>query len=215
MARRSPLGAFCAGLAAGFAGALAQNLFFACTKNIAPAPAPGAFAPAEPEQAAELPTQTVARRVVEQVVRRGPLQRKNAAGQVVHLAFGAAWGAAYGLVAGSWPRPASAADGAKFGLLVWAASDNLLLPAVRLSAWPHHYPAKTHAYAIAAHAVYGVVVAGTFWGLGRVSMPATAALGSYWLTRRVPRLLRRPARRLAYRGLRVALPARAAVAALG
>lgn len=208
MSLRSPLGAFCAGLAAGFAGALAQNLFFAGTKRLAPAPAPEAFAPVEPEQRHEMPTQTVARRVTEQLARRGPLEHSEGAAQAVHLVFGSAWGGLFGLVAGSLPRVDTLKGGLVFGSVVWMMSDNVLLPAFRLSAWPHHYPVKTHLYALAAHAVYGAVVASTFAALGRAATPAAAAIGSFWLTRRVPRIVRPTARRALDRTIRVALPAR-------
>lgn len=208
MSRRSPLGALCTGLIAGFAGALAQSLFFAATRRLAPAPSPDAFTPVEPEQQNELPTQTVARRVTEHLARRGPLEHPNAAAQAVHLGFGSAWGALYGLAAGTLPRLATPKGGLAFGMAVWFLSDDVLLPAFRLSAWPHHYPVKTHAYAIAAHAVYGAIVASTFAALGRAATPAVAAVGSLWLTRRVPRLVRPAARRAVNRSLRVALPVR-------
>jgi hypothetical protein len=214
MSRRSPLGALCAGFAAGFAGALAQNLFFAATKKIAPAPSPEAFTPVEPEQQHEMPTQTVARRVTEQLARRGPLRHPDAAAQAVHFGFGSAWGALYGLAAGTLPRLGTLKGGLGFGMAVWLVSDDVLLPAFRLSAWPHQYPVKSHLYAIAAHAVYGAIVASTFAALGRAATPATAALGSLWFTRRVPRLVRPTARRAVNRGIRVALPVRDAWLAL-
>jgi hypothetical protein len=99
-------------------------------------------------------------------------------------------------------------------MAVWLVSDDVLLPAFRLSAWPHQYPVKSHLYAIAAHAVYGAIVASTFAALGRAATPATAALGSLWFTRRVPRLVRPTARRAVNRGIRVALPVRDAWLAL-
>jgi hypothetical protein len=214
MSRRSPLGALCAGLVAGFAGALAQNLFFAATKRVAPAPSRDAFAPVEPEQQNEMPTQTVARRMKEQLARRGPLEHPEAAAQGVHFAFGSGWGALYGLAAGTLPRCGTLKGGLAFGMAVWLVSDDVLLPAFQLAAWPHHYPVKTHLYAIAAHAVYGAVVASTFAALGRAATPATAALGSLWLTRRVPRFARPTARRAVNRSIRVALPVRDAWLAL-
>jgi uncharacterized membrane protein YagU involved in acid resistance len=214
MSRCSPLGAFCGGLAAGFVGALAQSLFFAATKKLAPEPSTPVFEPAEPEQAFEMPTQTVARRLQEQLVRRGPLQHKAAAGQVVHLAFGSAWGGAYGLLAGTLPGAGTLKGGLTFGLLVWLVSDDILLPAFRLSAWPQHYPVKNHVYAIAAHAVYGAALAGVFAALRRASTPALAALGSVYYARRVPRLLRPAAQRVLDRGIRIALPVREVALAL-
>jgi hypothetical protein len=208
MSRRSPLGAFCGGLAAGFVGAVAQSLFFACTKKVAPQPSAQAFEPVEPEQLTETATETVARRFKEQLARRGPLQHPELAAQVVHLGFGSAWGAVYGLAAGTLPSVATFRGGMTFGMIVWLVSDDLLLPTFRLSAWPQHYPVKNHLYAILAHAAYGVAMAAAFRGLDRAARPATAALGAFWITRRVPRLLRPTARRLAQRGLRAALPVR-------
>jgi uncharacterized membrane protein YagU involved in acid resistance len=214
MSRRSPLGAFCGGLVAGFVGALAQSLFFSWTRKLAPEPSTGAFEPAEPEQRMEMPTQTVARRMTEQLARRGPLQHGAGAAQAVHFAFGSAWGGVYGLVAGTLPRAGTLKGSLAFGTVVWLISDDIILPAFRLSAWPHHYPVKTHLYAIAAHVVYGAAVASTFAALGRVSRPATAALGALWVTRRVPRLLRPTARRAVERGMRLALPVRDAYLAV-
>jgi hypothetical protein len=208
MSRHSPLGAFCGGLVAGFVGSLAQNLFFAWTKKVAPTPSADAFEPVEPEQRTEMPTQTVARRVTEQLARRGPLEHTAVAAQAVHLAFGSAWGGAFGLAAGTLPRLGTLKGGVAFGMVVWIVSDNVILPAFRLGAWPHHYPVKTHLYAIAAHAIYGAAVAATFSVFGRAATPATAMLGSLWLTRRVPRLLRPRARSVVDRGIRIALPIR-------
>lgn len=214
MSRWSPLGAFCGGVVAGLAGALAQNLYFAWTRKLAPETSPEVFEPVEPEQRHELPTQTVARRFKEHLVHAGPLAKPERAARVVHLAFGSAWGGVYGLLAGTLRSAAGVRGGLAFGAAVWLLSDDILLPAFKLAAWPHHYPVKSHVYAIAAHAVYGAAVAGTFEGLRRVSRPATVALGAYWLTRRVPRFARSQARRIATRGLRIALPVRDAVLAL-
>ena len=214
MSRWSPLGAFCGGLAAGLVGAVAQNLFFTWTRRLAPRPSLEAFEPVEPEQRHEQPTQTIARRFKEHLVHAGPLTDSERAAQLVHLAFGSAWGGVYGLVAGTVPRSASLRGGLAFGAVVWLLSDDVLLPAFKLAAWPQHYPVKTHLYAMAAHAVYGAAVAGTFESLRRASLPATAALGAYWLTRRVPRLLRPRVRRVTTRVLRIALPVREAVLAL-
>jgi uncharacterized membrane protein YagU involved in acid resistance len=214
MSRWSPLGAFCGGLVAGLAGALAQSAYFTWTRELAPRPAGDVFDPVEPEQRHEQPTQTVARRFKEHMVHAGPLAKPERAAQVVHLAFGSAWGGVYGLVAGTLPAATGLRGGLAFGAAVWLLSDDVLLPAFKLAAWPQHYPVKNHVYALAAHAVYGAAVAGTFEGLRRASLPATAALGAIWLTRRVPRFIRPRARRLATRGLRVALPVREAVLAL-
>jgi uncharacterized membrane protein YagU involved in acid resistance len=214
MSRSSPLAAFCGGLVAGLLGSIAQNLFFASTKRLAPSPSPGTFEPVEPEQASETATQTVARRVTEQLARRGPLQHRQLGAQVVHHAFGSGWGGAYGLVASSLPRPGVLTSGLAFGALVWLISDDILLPAFRLSAWPQHYPVKTHLYALGAHAIYGLTVAATHAALEQSGTTLQAVFGSRWLTRRVPTFLRPTARRWVRRGLRSALPVRDAWLAL-
>jgi hypothetical protein len=132
-------------------------------------------------------------------MQRGPLsaQQKARGGEVVHYAFGAAWGGLYGLAAGSAPWLDSPLGGLAFGTLVWMAGDNTLLPVFRLAAWPRAYPAKTHAYAWAAHAVYGATLWASFEALQRGTwLPLAAALGARRATRRVPGFARPAARKV-------------------
>lgn len=206
MIRLSPLAAICGGFAAGLVGCLAQDAFFALTKRLTPAGTTDAFRPPEPQQADEAPTQTIARRVVEGLLQRGPLVHPKRAGRVVHYAFGATWGGVYGIMTATAPSLLTLKGGVAFGLLVWAASDDVLLPWFKLAAWPHHYPVKNHLYAVGAHAVFGAAVSASFVALLRNAAPATAFLGSLYVTRRVPKLLRRPARKLARGGLDLLLP---------
>jgi uncharacterized membrane protein YagU involved in acid resistance len=208
MKRVTPLGALLRGVAAGLAGAVAQDIFFAVTKRLAPAPAKDIFAPPEIEQEGEMPTQTVARRFVEGLAVRGPIQHEALSGHVVHHAFGTAWGGVYGIMAASVPRLDTLRGGLGFGVAVWLSSDNLLLPLFRLSAWPQDYPVKTHAYALVAHFAYGAAVYAVFRALERVSPVVIAAVGAAVLTRKLPKPLRRPARRFARKSIRFALPAR-------
>jgi hypothetical protein len=182
----TPAGVIVRGFLAGIAGSLAQTAFFALTKKRAPSPPPRAFEPPEPEQAEESETETLARRFVDKLMMRGPIAHKRLAGQAVHYAFGGAWGAAYAVAAASRRRRPSALAGPGFGLLVWLASDNLLVPSFRLASWPNRYPAKSHAYAMAAHLVYGAVLGGTLRALVRAgqgqllarSCPRRLATGS-------------------------------------
>lgn len=163
----TPLGALGRGLVAGAAGALAQNAFFKATERVSPETPKDVFSPPEPAQREETPTQTVARRFIEQFMRRGPLsdeeQRQSA--QVVHFLFGAGWGGAYALLRESFPIFRTAPAIAGYSVGVWHASDNLLLPAFRLAAPASAYPARTHAYAVSAHLVYGFTVAGVYGAL--------------------------------------------------
>ncbi|HEY2874713.1 MAG TPA: DUF1440 domain-containing protein [Reyranella sp.] len=168
MARQTPIGAVTRGMLAGIAGSFVQNLFFSATERIKPEPVKGAFRPPEPEQREETATQTVARRAVEDLMQHRKLSadKKKRAAHIVHYAFGGAWGAAYGLLAGSTRRAATLPGGLAFGTVVWEASDNGLLPAFRLAGKPARYPLKTHAYAVAAHLVYGATVWAAFTALG-------------------------------------------------
>ncbi len=197
MARISPIAAFGRGLLAGAVGSFAQDLFFTATAKLAPPPVPDAFDPPEVAQTVEQPTQTVARRVVEEFMYRGPLEDRERGGRIVHYVFGAAWGGLYGIVRGSTRSlrgPLGVLGGVLgFSTLVWVASDNVLLPAFRLAAWPQHYPARNHAYALAAHVVYGTAVWATFEALGVSAWaPALAAGAAWWGTRSLPAPLRAP-----------------------
>jgi uncharacterized membrane protein YagU involved in acid resistance len=209
MKRLSPLAALTEGLVAGLAGALAQDLFFALTKKLMPPTPKDAFSPPELEQQDETATQTVSRRVVEGLAQRGPVRNKELAGAVVHYAFGSAWGGLYGVAAGSLRPLRSASGGALFGLFVWSVSDNLILPAFRLSAWPQRYALKNHVYAVLAHVVYGAAASASLNALTRLTPKLVSTAAAAVIVRRLPRPVQGPtARRLAARGVRATLKAR-------
>jgi hypothetical protein len=115
-------------------------------------------------------------------------------GNAIHYGLGAAWGGVYGLARESVPVSALG-----FGALVWMASDNLLLPALRLAAWPRHHTLREHVYALKAHFAYGLSTAAAYAVLRDVgplplgTLPAVVALQMWaWLLRSPPaRLLRR------------------------
>jgi hypothetical protein len=194
MRRKSPVRALLEGVVAGVVGAGVQSLFFRATARIAPKPPKGLFTPPEPQQASENALETVARRLVEGVAQRGPLDErgKARAGELVHYGFGAAWGGLYGLVRASYPRAWSPPGVAGFSLAVWMLGDNLMLPAFKLAAPPQRYPIDTHAYAIAAHLAYGAGVGATLFAADHADVPLVigAALAS-----RFGRTLARGARR--------------------
>lgn len=193
MARISPIAAFTRGVLAGIAGSFVQDLYFMATAKLAPRPVRDAFDPPEVAQNVEQPSQTIARRAVEEFMYRGPVENKELGGKIVHYAFGAAWGGIYGIVHGSTRALRGPAGVLGFSALVWGVSDNVLLPTFRLAAWPQHYPARNHAYALAAHMVYGATVWGAFEALG-ASMwtPVLAGAAAWWTTRSLPSLLRAP-----------------------
>lgn len=173
----SPLGALFRGLVAGAVGSYVQTVFLKRTASLAPPTPKDVFTPPEEEQQGELPTSTVARRTVEGMLRRGPLspEQKKRGGNLVHYAFGAAWGGLYGLSRESFPSLASPLGSLAWGALVWGASDNLLLPAFKLGAWPNKYPAKMHGYYLAAHLAYGAGLSASYELMRRQLYDALAA----------------------------------------
>jgi hypothetical protein len=204
MARIKPLEALAYGFAAGAIGAFLQNLFFKTTSKIAPAPPKDAFDPPEAEQKNEMPTATVARRVVEDLAQRPPLDEagKEKAKHVVHYAFGSAWGAAYGLLRESVPALASVGGAVAWSSFVWMAADNFILPVFRLAGWPRSYPVKTHAYAWAAHVAYGLGVVGAYEALrARPLLVAATAFRVRRLASALPEPARKPARRAAWQAV--------------
>jgi hypothetical protein len=178
MRRTTPIGAFARGLIAGAIGAGVQTLFSRITQPLAPQPPRDAFTPPEPQQRGEGETETVARRPVEGLAPRGPLdgQTRRRAGQLVRFGFGAAWGGLYNLLRASYPRLGSAPGIAGFALSAWAVSDNLILPLFEVAGAPQRDPLRTHAYAIAAHLAYGAGVAGALAALERPDVALASAV---------------------------------------
>lgn len=162
MRPKTPIAALVEGMIAGAIGSAVQTFFFRATKTIAPTAPPEAFRPPEPRQLGEPQTQTVARRLVEGLAHRGPLseQAKERGGELVHYGFGAAWGGLYGLLRASYPSLRRPTGLVGFSAAVWMLGDNLMLPLFHVAGWPHRYPPRTHAYALAAHLAYGAGVGG-------------------------------------------------------
>ena len=162
------------GLAAGVAGGLvaawAMNQFQAWwsraatgtershgAQSLQQGAPPGSVAPGRPAEDERLDaTERVASALSEGVAGRELSEgEKEAGGALVHYAFGAATGAAYGAAAEFAPA-VTAGAGAPFGALVWLAADEGVVPALGLSKPPTEYPLWIHAYALASHAVYGL-----------------------------------------------------------
>lgn len=169
MYRISPLRALVGGLVAGAMASFVQNLFFKATARVMPGQPEGAFTPVEPAQHGEMPTHTVARRVVEGLMARelSP-DAKALGGQVVHYAFGSLWGGLYGILGETYPGMRSPVGMVAYSTAVWGIADNLILPAFNLSAWPNAYPARNHAYAWGAHLAYGAALWGSYEAIERV-----------------------------------------------
>ena len=91
-----------------------------------------------------------------------PPERARLVNNVMHWGYGIVNGAAYGLVAGSLPRP-RILNGLPFGASVWA-SGYVVLPAAKLYEPIWKYDVKTLANDLSAHLVYGLATA-TAWRL--------------------------------------------------
>lgn len=212
----TPLGALARGAIAGAAGSLAQNVFFRATSRVTPESPPDAFYPPEREQREETKTQTVARRAVDHLIQRGPLEKPSKAklGQAIHFGFGAGWGALYGLTRETFPATSTLAGVTAFSLTVWDVSENVLLPSFKLAGWATDYPLPVHGYAIAAHLVYGAAVWATYEALRPTSTAlAGSILWALWkggkLRRAMPKAIR-PSRRSILRAARASYSARTA-----
>lgn len=155
----TPVGALWRGALAGIAGSAAMNAWFALAGKHMPPPREGAFTPPEAIQETELPTETIARRLVSDFAKRGTLEAatKRRAGQLVHFAYGAGWGALYGLLAESAPSMRRPIGTVVYGKSVWIASEHVILPAFRLGPWPRGVTLKGHAFWLATHLVYAKI----------------------------------------------------------
>ena len=113
------------------------------------------------------PCNTVARKVKEALSVTVTDAQEKSLGKVIHFATGIAWGPVYGLVrwyGGLRPISAALASGAGMSLIL----DELLVPALGLSAPSGDYPLFTRARGVVAHLVYGAVVSLAAEGLGRL-----------------------------------------------
>src|SRR5437879_1267738 len=82
--------------------------------------------------------------------------KKEFATGVIHWGFGALTGAAYGAVVEYYP-PATAKDGAGFGMALSSLTHDTVLPAMGLAADPEEQTARERTSEMATHVVYGVV----------------------------------------------------------
>ncbi len=103
----------------------------------------------------------VGRRLVRSVCRRDLGDRwARVTTNVMHWAYGLAWGAQYGIVLRSAKRPAPT-WGLVLGPVVWT-SDYLVLPLAKVYKPMWDYDAKTLWKDLSAHLVYGAVTGGAF-----------------------------------------------------
>jgi uncharacterized membrane protein YagU involved in acid resistance len=130
------------------------------------APLAWEFPPTESWQKASDPGQVV-RRVIEGFTQRSlPDRWARPATIAAHWVFGAASGAAYGVVAGSLPQP-KPLYGLPFGASVWALG-YAVLPQAGLYEQIWKYDVETLAKDLSAHLAYGVTTATVFWLVAKV-----------------------------------------------
>jgi uncharacterized membrane protein YagU involved in acid resistance len=158
------------GLTAGLLGALTMNLFARVVRRRnggreAEGAAPGINRDGRGAQ----PPQAIARADDDAAVRVGrtayrtvtgvepSLAIKPWLGSAAHYAFGGSLGIYYVLAADRAPL-LRAGYGTLFGSLVWAIADEGVMPALGLSRGPRQLSSAVHAYAVAAHWVYGATL---------------------------------------------------------
>lgn len=108
-----------------------------------------------PRREGESATETAAARISKKLFgRRLGRDAKKRYGRLLHYAFGAASGAAYGAAVELAPTAAAGA-GLPFGTAVWIAADEVAVPAAGLSRSPSEYPFPVHAQSFFSHLLYG------------------------------------------------------------
>ncbi len=114
------------------------------------------------------------REIVERMVPRDlpmPMTTEPARQQatmIAHFGYGAAAGAAFaGLAGAGLTGKPNALTGAAYGVAVWAGSYLGWIPGAAVLAPAHHHPGRRNALMIAAHVVWGAVLAGSLRELER------------------------------------------------
>ncbi|WP_245656058.1 hypothetical protein [Microtetraspora fusca] len=107
-----------------------------------------------------VPPESMLRRVVPSLFHRVPSRRRPALVEFAHWAYGAAGGAAFGLL----PRAVRERPwaGPLYGVLIWGAFEGGLAPVVGLTEEKSHDPVERLVFLV-DHLLYGVVVAASPW----------------------------------------------------
>lgn len=148
----TPLGAVGRGLLAGAAGTAAMTASQMTVMKVQ-----GGSSSTVPGQVAQRVGGGVFKRKV-------PDEKLGMLTQVVHWAYGTAWGAAYGIGHTSLPLPTTA-GGVLFGTVVWGFGSVAMLPAMQLSPPVWQRPPTGTAYEVGYHLVYGLAAALTYRAL--------------------------------------------------
>ena len=154
----TPLRALLLGTAAGFAGGIADTLFHAAIRRIAPK-----------SGEAEVPNDIVVRRFVDCMMVERPMSdaQKRVARATVHPLIYARWGGLYGLARETFPGLRGPMGGAIVGAAAWLVGGNLMFPAFNLTPWPTKLPLRTQAEALGGHLIAGAVTGTAYEALRR------------------------------------------------
>jgi putative membrane protein len=112
----------------------------------------------QPRAESENPTEKVASKVVGIAGTELSPDGKKTGGTVVHYAFGTLMGAVYGTALEFAPREyrrKALGSGLLLGTALFAAADEVALPALHLTEGPTEIPASMHVYGLVSHLVYG------------------------------------------------------------
>lgn len=150
MAKPRPIAGFVAGAFAGIIASAAMAFFQA---KAAP------LADAEGDPADSATARAADKAVSAATDKHLPKAYRAAGGHLVHYAVGAALGGVYGVVTEYRPD-ASAGFGAAYGIATAALLDEAAVPALGLGEPADETPIAVHAYGLASHLVYGVVLEG-------------------------------------------------------
>jgi hypothetical protein len=160
----TPLAAVAGGLLAGAVGTASMDTFrYVMYRRSGgdQSPLEWEFAPIDNWEKAPDPGQ-VAKRLIEGFTQSElPDRWAWLTSTVAHWSYGSAWGALYGVLAGSLRRP-NALYGVPFGAAVWA-SDYITLPVAGIYKPIWEYDAKTLAGDLAGHLAYGAGTGAAFW----------------------------------------------------
>ena len=158
---QSPLAAIVKGAIAGAAGTWAMGEAMSRAPQLLeragyrlPDAPPGPTAP-------DSPTEEVAERLAEGLAQDEIDEgTKATAGQVIHWSYGAAWGAAYGVLQATLKLP-TLFGGALFGAGVGYFGERVM-PALRLQNPPERNPRAVNVFHMGGHVLYGIAVALTW-----------------------------------------------------
>ena len=141
-----------AGFVGGLAAAGAMSLAHKAVGALAPDP-PAAAPSAAKEEDSTVKMASAVMRTVGVTLQE---EDKPAAGTIVHYAFGALVGTAYGITAEIAPI-VTRAVGLPFGVAVWLGAHVVTVPALGLSEPPTRRPPRKEAEELGMHLVYGLV----------------------------------------------------------